>query len=121
VRLSGVDTNRRLAGGGSTVTSRYVLSEPATTLLYEAGHRDAVATLTTIRDSSTFNILEVADPIFARTVEQFAAYDDQQISFIDHLNSVLGEAFDIKYIFAFEDDFRTLGMTRGPVDTGETM
>jgi len=106
---------------GPIFTSRDVLSETATTLLYGAGHRDAVAALTTIRESSTFNILEVTDPIFARTVEQFAAYDDQQISFIDHLNSVLGEAFDIEHIFGFEDDFRTLGMTRVPVDTGETM
>lgn len=106
---------------GSICTSRSVLSETATTLLYGAGHRDAVAALTTIRESSTFNIVEVTGPTFARTAEQFAAYDDQQIPFIDHLNSVLGEAFDIEHIFTFEDDFRTLGMTRVPVDTGETM
>lgn len=104
---------------GPVFTSRYVLSETATTLLYRAGHQEAVDFLTNIRDSSTFNMLEVTGPIFDRTTDQFARYDDQQISFVDHLNSVLGDEFDIEHIFAFEDDFRTLGMTRVPVDTGD--
>lgn len=104
---------------GPVFTSRYVLSETATTLLYGVGHREAVDALTTIRESSTFNTLDVTESIFARTAEQFARYDDQQISFVDHLNSVLGDEFDIHHIFAFEDDFRTLGMTRVPVDTGD--
>lgn len=104
---------------GPLFTSRYVLSETATTLLYGAGHREAVDALQTIRNSSTFNLLEVTEPLFDRTVEQFAAYDDQEISFVDHLNSVLGGEFDVEHVFAFEEDFRTLGMTRVPVDTGD--
>lgn len=106
---------------GPLFTSRYVLSETATVLLYGVGHREAVQALGTIRESSTFNILNVTTPIFERTVQQFAAYDDQEISFIDHLNSVLSDEFDIEHIFAFEQDFRTLGLTRVPVDTGEGM
>lgn len=104
---------------GPLFTTRYVLSETATVLLYGVGHREAVTALTTIRESSTFNILEVTEPLFKQTTEQFAQYDDQQISFIDHLNSVLSSEFDIEHIFAFEDDFQTLGMTRVPVDTGD--
>lgn len=104
---------------GPLFTSRYVLSETATVLLYGVGHREAVQALTTIRDSSTFNMLNVTTPIFERTAQQFAAYDDQEISFIDHLNSVLSDEFDIEHIFAFEQDFRTLGLTRVPVDTGD--
>lgn len=104
---------------GPIFTSRYVLSETATTILYGVDHRAAVTALTTIRESSTFNVLEVTEPIFDRTAEQFATYDDQAISFVDHLNSVLGDEFDIDHIFAFEDDFRTLGMIRVPVDTGD--
>jgi predicted nucleic acid-binding protein len=61
----------------------------------------------------------VTEPIFDRTAEQFAAYDDQQISFVDHLDRVLSDEFDIEHVFAFEDDFRTLGVTRVPVDTGD--
>lgn len=104
---------------GPIFTSRYVVSETATVLLYGVGHTEAVDALTTIQASSTFNILEVTDPVFDQTVEQFTQYDDQQISFIDHLNSVLSERFDIGHIFAFEDDFQTLGLTRVPVDTGD--
>jgi predicted nucleic acid-binding protein len=104
---------------GPIFTSRFVISETVTTLLYGAGHREAVAALQAIRESSTFNILEVTEPIFTQTAAQFEEYDDQQISFVDHLNSVLSEEFDIDHIFAFEDDFATLGLTRVPVDTGE--
>jgi predicted nucleic acid-binding protein len=66
-------------------------------------------------------MLEVTTPIFERTAEQFAAYDDQEISFIDHLNGVLSDEFDIEHIFAFEEDFQTLGLTRVPVDTGDVL
>lgn len=106
---------------GPLFTSRYVLAETATVLLYGAGHREAVRALTTIRESSSFNILSVTTPIFERTAEQFAAYDDQEISFVDHLDSVLSDEFDIEHIFVFEQDFRTLGLTRVPVDTGDGM
>jgi predicted nucleic acid-binding protein len=102
---------------GPIFTSRYVLSETVTTLLYGVGHREAVEALSTIRRSATFNILQVTEALFDRTADQFAEYDDQEISFVDHLNSVLGAEFDIEHIFAFEEDFNTLGMTRVPVDT----
>ena len=98
-----------------------MLSETATTLLYGVDHRAAVQALETIRSSSTFNVLEVDESLFDRTAEQFAAYDDHRISFVDQLNAVLSVEFDIEHIFAFEDDFRTLGLTRVPVDTGESM
>lgn len=104
---------------GPVFTSRYVLAETATTILYGVGHREAVEALTTVRTSATFNVLDVTEPLFELAAEQFAGYDDQEISFIDHLDVVLCEAFDIDHIFAFEEDFATLGMTRVPVDTGE--
>ena len=106
---------------GPVFTSRYVLSETVTTLLYAVDHRAAVKALKTIRESSTVNILEVTEQLFERTAEQFAAYDDQQISFVDHLNAVLSDEFDIEHIFAFEEDFNTLGLTRVPVDTGDAV
>lgn len=104
---------------GPLFTTRYVLSETATTILYRIGHREAVEVLATVRESSTFNVLDVTEPIFDRAAEQFAEYDDQEISFVDHLNAVLSDDLGIEHIFAFEDDFDTLGMTRVPVDTGE--
>lgn len=104
---------------GPLFTSRFVIAETVTTLLYGAGHRAAVTALQAICESSSLNILNVTESIFSQTAAQFENYDDQQISFVDHLNGVLSDAFDIEHIFAFEDDFATLGLTRVPVDTGK--
>lgn len=104
---------------GPVFTSRYVLSETATTILYGAGHREAVEALSTIRDSSTVNVLEVGGELFERTATQFEEYDDQTISFVDHMNAVLAAEYDVEHVFAFDGDFATLGLVRVPVDTGD--
>lgn len=70
---------------GPIYTSRYVLSELATLMLYNVKHSAAVAALDTILDSSTFNVLPVDAPAFADARERFERYDDQAISFVDHL------------------------------------
>lgn len=102
---------------GPVFTSRYVLAELATLLLYRSSHRDAVTALAEIRDSETITLLPVEPAIFTQTCEQFERYDDQSISFIDHLSGVLATTHDIQHIFAFDSDFTTLGFTRVPLDT----
>lgn len=104
---------------GPIFTSRYVLSETATTILFAVGHPEAVDALETVQESSTFNILDVGPRIFQETAQQFTQYDDQGISFIDHMNSILAREYDIEHIFAFDGDFATLGLTRVPTDTGD--
>lgn len=104
---------------GPVFTSRYVLAETATTILVGVGHREAVDALTTVRSSATFNVLDVDADLFDRAAAQFEQYDDQTISFVDHLNGVLADEYDIEHIFAFDADFATLGLTRVPVDTGD--
>lgn len=104
----------------SLFTSRYVLSEFATLMLRKVGHRPAVKALKTIREADSFNILPVERDTFDRICRQFARYDDQQISFVDHSCGVLAEAYDIEHVFTFDpDDFRTLGFVVVPADTGE--
>lgn len=97
-------------------TSRSVLSELATLLLRKVGHGEAVATLDTIRKSESFNVLPVDKPAFDAACKEFARYDDQQISFVDHTSSVLAGSRDIEHVFAFDSDFRTLGFTLVPAD-----
>jgi predicted nucleic acid-binding protein len=104
---------------GPIFTSRYVLSETATTILFAVGHQEAVDALETVQESSTFNVLDVGATIFDATAQQFTQYDDQDISFIDYMNSILAREYDIEHIFAFDGDFATLGLTRVPTDTGE--
>ncbi|CCQ33782.1 putative ribonuclease VapC protein [Halorhabdus tiamatea SARL4B] len=101
-------------------TSRYVLSELATLLLRKVGHGPAVNALATIREADSFNVLPMAGRSFDRTCEQFGRYDDQQISFVDHTSAVLASDRDVEHVFTFDrDDFRTLGFTVVPDDTGD--
>lgn len=100
-------------------TSRSVLSELATLLLRKVGHGAAVESLERIRDSGSFTVLPVEKPAFDQACEEFAQYDDQQISFVDHTSSVLAERRDIDHVFAFDEDFRTLGFTLVPDDVRE--
>ncbi|WP_276282881.1 type II toxin-antitoxin system VapC family toxin [Halorussus caseinilyticus] len=99
-------------------TSRSVLSELTTLILRKVGHAEAVETLETIRGSESFNILPVDKPAFNAACDEFAQYDDHQISFVDHTSSVLAGSRDINHIFAFDSDFRTLGFTLVPEDAG---
>lgn len=101
-------------------TSRYVLSELATLLRRKVSHTAAVDALSTIRAATSFNVLTVETDLFDRTCEEFARYDDQQISFVDHSSSVLARVRDIDHVFTFDRrDFRTLGFTVVPDETGE--
>lgn len=104
---------------GPLFTSRYVLAETATAIRFGVGHREAVEALSTVRNSSSINVLEAGGGIFDRTATQFEQYDDQMISFVDHMNAVLADEYDIDHIFAFDSDFATLDLIRVPVDTGD--
>lgn len=101
-------------------TSRYVLSELATLMLRKVGHQGAVTSLNSIREADSFNVLPVGGNAFDRICEQFAQYDDQQISFVDHSSAILADDRGIEHVFTFDRrDFRTLGFTVVPEDTGE--
>lgn len=97
-------------------TSQAVVSELATLALYKLDHNDAARTLSAIRGSESFNIIPVGKPVFETAAEQFADYDDQQISFVDHTTSILADEREIEHIFAFDSDFRTLGFSLIPED-----
>ena len=99
-------------------TSQSVLAELATLALYKLGHRGAVRALNAIREAKSINIVSVGKTTFEAAAEQFEAYDDQEISFVDHTTSILADERDIEYIFAFDSDFRTLGFTLVPESVG---
>jgi predicted nucleic acid-binding protein len=100
-------------------TTQAVLSELTTLTLYNLGHDDTVRALSAVRDSESFTILPVDRPTFAAAADQFTAYDDQQISFVDHTTAILAEDHDVGHVFAFDSDFRTLGFTLVPEATGD--
>lgn len=105
---------------GPLFTSRYVLQEFATLMSRKVGHTAAVEGFESIRRSESFNIRPVGADTFDRSFEQFRTYDDQQISFVDHTSAVIAASHEIERVFTFDgDDFRTLGFTVVPGDTGE--
>lgn len=99
-------------------TTQGVLSELATLCLYKLGHSDAVRALTAVQSSESFNILPIGRSAFEAAAGQFADYDDQEISFVDHTTAILAKERDADHVFAFDGDFRTLGFTVVPEDTG---
>lgn len=100
-------------------TSRYVLSELATLMLRKVGHAPAVTALETIREAESFNVLPVGGDDFDRACDRFARFDDQRISFVDHATGVLADGRGVEHVFTFDADFRTLGFTVVPADTGD--
>lgn len=88
-------------------------------LVRKSVHDEAVRALEAIRDAESFNVLPVDRGTFDAAAEQFAVYDDHAISFVDHTTGVLAAERGIDHVFGFDPDFRTLGFTRVPVDTGE--
>jgi len=92
----------------------------ATLILRKVGHTPAVTALQTIRAAESFNVLHLESGDFDRSCAQFARYDDQHNSYVDHTSSVLADGRDVDHVFTFDGDFHTLGFTVVPGDTGET-
>lgn len=101
-------------------TTQAVLSELATLCLYNLKHDDAVRALTAVRESESFNVIPIGRPAFDAAAKQFTAYDDQEISFVDHTTAVLADERGVNHAFAFDSDFRTLGFSLVPADVDTT-
>lgn len=97
-------------------TSQAVLSEFATLALYKLGHDTASRALNAIRESKSINVISVDESAFEAAAQQFADYDDQEISFVDHTTSILADERDVEHIVGFDSDFRTLGFALVPED-----
>ncbi|MFW6321811.1 MAG: type II toxin-antitoxin system VapC family toxin [Halohasta sp.] len=97
-------------------TTSYVLSELTTLLLRKASHEIATDTLERIQESPTVTVLHPDASQFTACCDEFRRFDDQQISFVDHMTGTLAAEFDTDYIFAFDNDFRTLGFSLVPDD-----
>lgn len=97
-------------------TTNYVMSELATLVLRKAGHERATATLSWIRDSAAVTILHPDATTFGAIYAEFERYDDQQISFVDHATATLAGEHTVEHVFAFDTDFRTLGLSLVPAD-----
>ena len=97
-------------------TTGHVLGELATVLLRKVGHEQALQAVRRIRESESVAVLHPDTGTVDTVVEEFARFDDQQISFVDHLTAVLANEHGVDQVSAFDSDFRTLGFTLVPAD-----
>lgn len=112
-----VDVLDRIRSGDTYAplyTSDYVLDELSTLLQRKTSHDTAVRTLTAVRDSRAMEVVHVTPSDFEATAAEFERYDDQAIPFTDHATAVLAADRDVEHVFAFDDDFETLGLTVVP-------
>ncbi len=100
-------------------TTGYVLGELATLILRKTNHATAIDTLNRIRSSAAITVVHPDADQFATACDEFERYDDQRISFVDHVTGICAIEYDVEHIFAFDNDFRTLGFTVVPDDTGK--
>jgi len=101
-------------------TTGYVLAELVTLGLARANYTLAATALRRVRASPSVTVLHPDEPMFAAVCDEFYRYDDQDISLVDHATSVLANECDVEHVFTFDPvDFRTLGFTAVPDDTGE--
>ncbi|GAA5052225.1 hypothetical protein GCM10025751_28190 [Haladaptatus pallidirubidus] len=61
--------------------------------------------------------ISCGEQTFDAACEEFERFDDQQISFVDQTSAMLAREHEIEHMFAFDNDLRTMGFERVPVDT----
>lgn len=100
-------------------TTGYVLAELVTLALARADYALAAAALRRVRASESVTVVHPDEPAFGAACDEFYR-NEQDISLVDHVTAVLADERDVEHVFTFDpDDFRTLGFTVVPNDTGE--
>jgi predicted nucleic acid-binding protein len=95
-------------------TTGYVLSELTTLILRKKNHEKSMDTLNRIRGSPVVTVVHPDESQFESICDEFGQFDDQQISFVDHVTGTLASESGVEHIFAFDSDFRTLGFSLVP-------
>lgn len=95
-------------------TSEYVVDEAATTLLARAGHDRAVDAVNFLRGSSQLHVMPVETQVYETACDQFVEYDDQSMSFTDHVIGIQAHEKAVECVFSFDQDFDVLGLTTLP-------
>jgi predicted nucleic acid-binding protein len=97
-------------------TMGHTLGELATLVLRKVGHRQSLRAVRRVRRSDAITVLHPDTETVGTVVDEFERYDDHQISFVDHTTAVLADDRDADHVFAFDSDFRTLGLGVVPGD-----
>ena len=96
------------------LTSEYVVDETATTLLSHAGHGAAAAAIEQLRTSSLVRVRHVDRPTYDAACDRFVEFDDQPLSFTDHVIGLQALANGAEHVLSFDAGFEALGLTTLP-------
>lgn len=99
------------------VTSNYVLVETYTRIRYDDGHAKALKFHSLIQEAVKVGRLQlewVTPTIHREAWDIFERYSDQVFSFVDCTSFVIAKHTGVKEAFAFDQHFKTMGLTVRP-------
>jgi hypothetical protein len=102
------------AGVSGFVTSDFILDEAMTLVRMDAGHREAISVLDSVRESPFYEITPVDRTIFEEAVEMFRRHEDKRWSFTDCTSFVLMRREGLTEAFTFDRNFKQAGFTIVP-------
>lgn len=94
------------------VTTDYILTETITRIRYDSGHKEAVKFYQIIKEAQVLKVLLInwINPkIWQDAWQIFAKYNDRKFSITDCTSFIAAKQLKIKKVFAFDDDFKTMG------------
>lgn len=98
----------------------YVVDELCSLLGRKSGPETAIRALTQLRASEALAIIRVPEAVFERAMDTFAEFDDQTISFTDHVVSAHAAHRDAAVYTFDQQDFAVLGNEVVPRAAPET-
>lgn len=93
------------------LTSEYVVDETATTLLARGGHGVAATAVERLRDSSLLRVRHVDPSTYEAACDRFVAFDDQPLSFTDHVIGLQARSEGADHVLTFDGGFEALGLS----------
>lgn len=94
--------------------NQHVLGETVTLLVSRVSTGDAVRAIDTLSSTPTVETLQVDEADIAETAEMLQQYRDVEIGFTDHTIRVQATKLSVEYVFTYDGDFETLGLTTIP-------
>lgn len=95
-------------------TSNYVVDEAITRFRYAVGHHAAVRFAEAILGSRLYEILYVDSDVEAGALQVLKRFRDKELSFTDCTTIALVQRHGLDAVFAFDDDFRKVGLRVAP-------
>lgn len=117
-REAGAYMEKEIKKGAKLLTSNLVLVETATRLLYDHSLRVAQAFRRQVEEAEKqrrLAVLWVDEPVLHEAWEVFEKFAEHKLSLTDATSVVLMKRMKLSVIFAFDDDFRKVGLRMEPI------